>query len=115
MSEEIKPKKFVKLAGKFVFFTGAVFVGTTLAILLSASILKPKHHPFPANGPVGIERRLPPPPMMDGAGPHHKFQHIEHRGNRPDVRRHDDRRKGDFKDEKAPVNTLLPDAETKKK
>ncbi len=88
MSDEFKQKKLVKLAGKFVFFTGAIFVGVTLAILLSASILRPKHQPMYGPVPMGIERRLPPPPMP----PHHfdvqrHHEQLDRRGHHPRAHR----------------------------
>ena len=46
MTDEIKTcdckEKFLKKLADFAFTAGAVFVGALLAILLSASILKPK-------------------------------------------------------------------------
>ncbi len=55
-------KKAVK---KFLFISGGVFVGATLAILVSAALLKPKCPPPPAGfmpPAPPMERQLPPPP-----------------------------------------------------
>ena len=88
MSDEIKKKKFVKVAGKFLFFTGAVFLGVTLAILLSAAILKPKHPPMRGPVPMGIERRLPPPPMPDHHfGPQRPHKYMDGRAPLPEMSR----------------------------
>ena len=70
MSEEVKTcdckEKCIKKLQEFVFIAGAVFVGTTLAILLSASLLRPKCPcPRAFMGPYPrMERPLPPPPPM---------------------------------------------------
>ena len=71
MTEEVKcdcKEKATKKVREFLFISGGVFVGATLAILVSASILKPKCPPPPAccfpHRP-GFERQLPPPPMMN--------------------------------------------------
>lgn len=71
MTEEIKTcdskEKCLKKLKEFAFISGAVFVGATLAILLSAVILKPKCPPCPRGfmGPQPrMERPLPPPPPM---------------------------------------------------
>lgn len=60
---ECKTCKCKEYAKKFLFISGAVFVGATLAILVSANILKPKcPPPMYMMGPrMGIERQLPPP------------------------------------------------------
>ena len=48
---------------EFAFKAGIVYVGVTLAILTSVSLLKPKHH-TPMHRPIPrMERQLPPPPM----------------------------------------------------
>ena len=73
MSEELKNEckccerceRIAEGIKEFAFKAGIVYVGVTLAILTSATILKPKHHhgmfrPYP-----GIERQLPPQ-MMHG-------------------------------------------------
>lgn len=104
MTDELKPtcnckEKCLEKLKEFAFLTGAIFIGTTLAILLSAQILKPKC-PYKMLKPYpGIERRLPPPPMMHGdfdkgyRGYHKKFYHHarkhhrgEHfKGHRPNI------------------------------
>ncbi len=70
MTEEVKTcdckEKCIKKLQEFAFIAGAVFVGVTLAILLSASLLRPKC-PCP-RGLMGphprMERPLPPPPPI---------------------------------------------------
>lgn len=70
MTEEIKKcdckEKSIKKLKEFTFIAGAVFVGGTLAILLSANILKPKCH-CPAPCPIhqGIMQPMPPAPMIN--------------------------------------------------
>jgi len=66
MSEEVKcqcKEKAVKKLKEFLFISGGVFVGATLAILVSASILKPKCPPPPMGfipPRPGFERQMPP-------------------------------------------------------
>lgn len=78
---DCKEKAIAKIK-EFSFIAGAVFVGTTLSILLCANILKPKC-PMGAIGPmpVGIHRQLPPPPMMHGDYDRGMFR--KHRGDCP--------------------------------
>ncbi|GEM_PF-6144912 len=69
-------KKAVK---KFLFISGGVFVGATLAILVSAALLKPKCPPPPAGfmpPAPPMERQLPPPPpqAMGGGQPAPEFR-----------------------------------------
>lgn len=70
MSDEFKTcdckEKCIEKIKEFTFIAGAVFVGATLAILLSASILRPKCPcPRMMMGPhPRMERPLPPPPHM---------------------------------------------------
>lgn len=98
MTEEIKKcdckEKAIKKAQEFVFIAGAVFVGATLAILLSANILKPKCHcPCPIHPPM-FAQPMPPAPMInhgyrsefggpgEGFRPHNRMikrQHFNHR------------------------------------
>ena len=63
-TEECKNCECCKLVGKFFFLSGAVFLGTLMALLLAHSLTKPEfpkchkgmmrpHHP-------GIERQVPP-------------------------------------------------------
>ncbi len=64
--KECKNCETCKLIKKFLFLSGAIFVGTTLAILLSAAILKPNcpchKGPMKGHGPIpGIERQMPMP------------------------------------------------------
>ena len=84
MTEEVKTcdckQKFMAKLKEFAMISGAVFVGATLAILLSANILKPK---CPCKGPMmpppRMERHMPPHMMHHGFdGPrefrrHHRF------------------------------------------
>lgn len=78
MTEETKcdcKEKVIERLKKFTFIAGAVFVGATLAILLSASILRPK-----CPCPRGM---MMPPPRMERhiqPGYHHgadakRFEH----------------------------------------
>lgn len=103
MTEELKTcnckKKCVKVLKKFIFLSGAVFVGSTLAILLSAAILRPKCPPCP-RGMMGphprMERQLPPPPPMmrdrggndierfRGPDPRLHRRHMDYRGPQGD-------------------------------
>lgn len=78
MTDEIKTcdckEKAINKLKEFSFIAGAVFVGTTLAILLSANILKPKC-PCPKGmmGPYPrMERPLPPPHPMMHPGDYHR-------------------------------------------
>jgi len=89
MTEEIKTcdckEKALKVVKEVSIIAGGVFVGATLAILLSAQILKPKC-PCPRGmmmpPPPAMERQLPPPPMMDN-----HFQGApDFQGPRPDFR-----------------------------
>ncbi len=116
MTEEIKTcdckEKCVEKLKEFLFISGAVFVGGTLAILLSAAILKPKCPPGPMGGVMPlqprIERQLPPPPPMmrdrsandierfRGPDPRMHNRHMDYRGPQgepPEFSRHhrDDR------------------------
>lgn len=60
MTDAEKKDLSEKLLVKFLVKTSAVFIGTTLAILVSASILRPKC-PCPMRKmPPGIERPVPP-------------------------------------------------------
>ncbi len=104
MTEETKKcdckEKAIKKLKEFTFIAGAVFVGGTLAILLSANILKPKCN-CPAPCPIhqGIMQPMPPAPMINhgyrsefggpGEGfraPEHKMlrHHKKHREFRPE-------------------------------
>ena len=87
---ECKTCKCKEYAKKFLFIAGAVFVGATLAILVSANILKPKCPPPPMGMMCprpGIERQLPPPVYYGQRPP--QFQggkcpckcHRHHKGN----------------------------------
>lgn len=85
MSEEIKTcdckRKCIEKLKEFTFIAGAVFVGGTLAILLSANLLKPKC-PCPPGGMMrpypAMERPLPPPPPVYRHG---DFGHRDLRGH----------------------------------
>lgn len=72
MTDEIKTcdckEKFLKKLADFALTAGAVFVGATLAILLSASILRPKCPPPMMMPHPGIHRQLPPPAMYGRYG-----------------------------------------------
>lgn len=102
MTDEIKTcdckERALKKLGEFCFIAGAVFIGVLLAILLSASILKPKCPPPGMMGPYypRIERQLPPPPMM-----HHRHAAKDFyrgpRGAHPAQMRYW-RSRGDFED-----------------
>lgn len=62
-TEEIKcdyKEKVIAKLKEFAFIAGAVFVGGTLSILLSASILKPKCPMGPMGPKAGIHRQVPP-------------------------------------------------------
>lgn len=94
MTEEVKTcdckKKFMAKLKDFALISGAVFVGATLAILLSANILKPK---CPCKGPMmppRMERHMPPHMMHYYGGPR-EFK--GHHGRRHFVKMH---RHGDF-------------------
>lgn len=71
MTEEVKcdcKEKAIKKVKEFLFISGGVFVGATLAILVSASLLKPKCPPPPMGmmpPRAGFERQIP---MMHGQG-----------------------------------------------
>ena len=88
MTEEVKTCNCKENAKKFLFISGSVFVGATLAILASASILKPKCPPPPMGmmpPRPGIERQMP---MYYGQGAPefrtHKCKckcHKHHRGD----------------------------------
>ncbi len=78
---DCKEKAIAKLK-EFGFIAGAVFVGATLAILLSAQILKPKC-PCPRGmmmPPPRMERQLPPHAMHPGELGRGDF-HRNHRGD----------------------------------
>lgn len=114
MTDEIKnevkcdcKEKAIAKIKEFLFIAGAVFVGCTLSIVVSANILKPKC-PMGLMGPrPGIHRQLPPPMMMHRdfdkgmvrgyKGEHHyrKFKkhhrHGEYKGD-----------KGEFKGQRGP-------------
>ncbi|MBE7713515.1 MAG: hypothetical protein E7Z87_07215 [Cyanobacteria bacterium SIG26] len=86
MTEEVKTcdckQKFIAKLKEFAFIAGAVFVGATLAILLSANILKPKYPcKAPMMPPPKMERHIPPHRMHHGFnGPrefrrHHRISH----------------------------------------
>lgn len=97
MTEEIKKcdckEKAIKKLKEFTFIAGAVFVGSTLAILLSANILKPKCHcPCPIHQ-SGFMQPMPPAPMINhgyrsefgGAGQGfraHDYKRFRHHHNR---------------------------------
>lgn len=55
--------KTCKYICKFLFLTGAIFVGTLLALLLANALQQPKYPPMPCNcmkhGMHGMERQLP--------------------------------------------------------
>jgi hypothetical protein len=63
MTDEIKTcdckEKCLKKVKEFTFIAGAVFVGATLAILLSASLLKPQQPPQMMQPPIRMERPAP--------------------------------------------------------
>lgn len=110
---DCKEKAIAKLK-EFLFIAGAVFVGGTLAILLSVNLLKPKCPPPPMRQmpPMEWQRQLPPPPpgmhgdfdrgMVNRAGrdcPCKKFKHHKGEFKRPP---HQD--KAPQIPEKAPIN-----------
>lgn len=68
MTEETKTcnckEKAIEKLKEFSFIAGAVFVGSTLAILLSAQILKPKCPCPQMQFQPRMERPLPPPPAI---------------------------------------------------
>lgn len=67
VTEEIKcncKEKVIAKLKEFAFITGAVFVGGTLSILVSANLLKPKCPMSPWGPRPGIHRQVPPPMMM---------------------------------------------------
>lgn len=68
MTEETKTcnckEKAIEKLKEFLFIAGAVFVGSTLAILLSAQILKPKCPCPQMQFQPKMERPLPPPPAI---------------------------------------------------
>ncbi|MDE6138658.1 MAG: hypothetical protein K2F57_04230 [Candidatus Gastranaerophilales bacterium] len=90
MTDEIKKcdckEKFLKKLEKFALTAGAVFVGATLAILLSASILKPKCPPPMMMPYPGIHRQVPPPAMFG----HHNKAFAKRHGKCPcqNIKRH---------------------------
>ena len=108
MTKEVKncdcKKKCIAKLQEFATIAGAVFVGATLAILLSANILKPKCPcKAPMMPPPKFERHMPPHMMHHGfQGPRefHKFhgygpQAKMHKYGEIKARR--DFRKGEFK------------------
>lgn len=102
MTEEIKTtevanktcdckERVIAKVKEFLLIAGAVFVGGTLSILLSANLLKPKYSMGPMGPRAGIHRQLPPPPVMYGhfnrgaidrkrCKCHHKHFKKHHRG-----------------------------------
>ncbi len=64
MPEELKcncKEKALKKFREFLFISGSVFVGATLAILLSASLLRPKCPPPPMGMmPPAMQQQFPP-------------------------------------------------------
>lgn len=90
MTEEIKEEKksccsccaCCEKVKEFIFKALIVYVGVTLAILTSASILKPKHGCPLKKCRMGIERQLPPPPMMNGGHKFHKMKHFRHHADK---------------------------------
>ena len=71
MSEE-KTCQCKETFQQFLFISASVFVGVLLAILVSSAILRPKCPPPPMGmmpPRFGVERQLPPPPMMKGQMP----------------------------------------------
>lgn len=100
MTDEIKTcdckEKAIAKIKEFLFIAGAVFVGGTLSILLSANLLKPKYPMGPMGPRPGIHRQMPP--MMHG-----HFDRGMVRRNRGDCpcrkfKKH--HRKGEFKGHK---------------
>lgn len=77
-------EKLLKGLGEFLFKAAVVYVGVTLAILTSATVLKPKHHPHMHRAHIGIERQMPPH-MIKG-----DFGKRIHKGHRPDFRNFED-------------------------
>ena len=73
--EECKNCECCKMVCKFFFLSGAVFLGTLMALLLAHALLKPSCPP--CHGKMmrfhrpGIERQMPP-------------RMFEHQGQRPD-------------------------------
>lgn len=94
MTDEIKTcdckEKVIAKLKEFAFITAAVFLGALLAILLSASILRPKYSPC-HRGMMGpyprMERHLPPPPMMD-RGVRGQDYRGSHRALHPQYKKH---------------------------
>lgn len=107
MTEEIKKsdckEKAIKKLKEFIFIAGAVFVGGTLAILLSANILKPKCH-CPAPCPIhqGIMQPMPPAPMINHGyrsefgGPGEGFRAPDHKMFKRHGKMHREFRSEDF-------------------
>lgn len=126
MTEEVKTcdckEKCIEKLKEFAFIAGAVFVGATLAILLSANLLRPKCPCPGAMGPYpGIERQMPPAMMHHGqwGGGEFRGRHdASHKAVRQDKRHlQNDRRPnfearglngapGDFQGPKAGPKTL---------
>ena len=101
-------KKFVEGLKEFTFKALIIYVGVTLAIITSANLLKPKHHcPFARPYP-GIQRPMPPAPMMYG----HFNGMKKFRGDRPDFKGP----KGDFRKfgKPAPGIPAAPQPEVRK-
>ena len=81
--------KCCKMIAKFFFKVGAVFLGTLLAILVAAALLKPPVPPCPCGiGPKGpcplqkMERQVPHFAGEHQKGPHHFGKKWENK--RPD-------------------------------
>ena len=92
-------EKVVAKLKEFTFIAGAVFVGGTLAILVSASLLKPKCPMNPMGPRPGIHRQVPPPMM------HRDFDQSMMKGHRDcpckKFKRH---HRGEFKGPRGPHN-----------
>ncbi len=77
---ECRHCEYCKLVGKFFFISGAVFLGTLMALLLAHALLKPNFKACPMGmfpPRPGIERQMPPH-MFGQPGQRHGF----HRGMR---------------------------------
>ena len=121
MTDEIKneikcdcKEKAIAKIKEFLFIAGAVFVGGTLSILVSANLLKPKcpMGPMGPMGPIpGIHRQVPPPMMM-----HRDFDKGMMRGHRGECpcRKFKKHHKGEFKGPKGPHRWDKPVAPVEK-
>lgn len=94
-------EKIAEGVKEFAFKAGIVYVGVTLAILTSATLLKPKHHHMPPCRPA-IQRQLPPPPMVQNdfglrQGRRHFAKEFGHR-------QHARKMNKEFREQKPPVD-----------